>query len=218
MRAFAPWAILFLTLAVLSAVIWRTWLLRSTALIFLALGLVGAVSGRSFDVAVAPNGDAAAVRLADGKLALIGERPNPFQAEQWLRADGDSREMRVLAGEGAVCDKLGCTAKLADGSVMAMILSNAAFEEDCLRADIVITRLRAPAICASPLIIDRKRLAATGAVTLRFVRDGFELTPARSPDEDRPWSRPPRPPRASAPNAEATPDGPSVEGRDARDD
>jgi competence protein ComEC len=218
-RTFAPWAILFLTLAVLSAVIWRSWTLRLTALVFLSIGLLGAVSGEGFDVAVAPNGDAAALRLADGKLALIGERPNPFQAEQWLKADGDSREPRLLSGQGS-CDKLGCTARLADGSVAALVMSYMAFEEDCLRADLVITRLRAPAGCAAPLILDRRSLEATGAVTLRFARDGFAITPSRSPDEDRPWSRPPPPPRSSPQGGEVSPepDAPAIEPRDARDD
>jgi competence protein ComEC len=217
-RAFAPWAIIFLTLAVLSAVIWRSLLLRLTGLLFLALGLVGAVSGEGFDVVVAPDGEAAALRLPDGKLALIGERPNSFQAEQWLKADGDGRELRLLSGGAGPCDKLGCTAKLADGSVVALIARTAAFEEDCLRADLVITRLRAPASCAAPLILDRERLAAAGAVTLRFTKNGFALAASRSPDEDRPWSRPPRPPRASPQGGEAWIDAPSVEPRDARDD
>jgi competence protein ComEC len=205
-RAFAPWAIVFLTLAVLSAVIWRTMWLRLTALVFLAIGLVGAASGTGFDVVIAPTGEAAAGRLADGKLALIGARPNPFQAEQWLRADGDSREARALAGFGNQCDKLGCTAKLADGSIVALVTNHAAFEEDCLRADLVITPLRAPASCAAPLILDRRQLDQTGAVTLRFARDGLAATPSRSPDEDRPWSRPPRPVKATVPDDDASQD------------
>jgi competence protein ComEC len=217
-RAFAPWAILFLTLAVLSAVIWRSWTLRLTALIFLVLGLIGAASGAGFDIAVAPAGDAAALRLADGKLALIGMRPNPFQAEQWLRADGDSREIRQLSGLGSACDKLGCAARLADGSVLALDMSNSAFEEDCLRADIVITPLRAPASCVAPLILDRQRLEATGAVTLRFAGDTYAMTTSRSPDEDRPWSRPPRAARVSSPGNDASPDAPAIDGHETEDE
>jgi len=177
------------------------------------------VSGEGFDVAIAPNGAAAALRLADGKLALIGERPNPFQAEQWLRADGDSRDVHKLGKEGSVCDKLGCTARLADGSVVALVSSYAAFEDDCLRADLVITRLAAPASCVAPLIIDRRRLGATGAVTLRFAGDGFAMTASRSVDEDRPWSKPPRPPRAPRPPADrdAAPELPSGDPREAED-
>jgi competence protein ComEC len=216
-RAFAPWAILFLTLAVLSAVIWRTWTLRLTALIFLALGLLGAMSGEGFDIAVAPTGEAAALRLPGGKLALIGARPNPFQAEQWFRADGDSRETRALLAPGGTCDKLGCAAKLADGSVLALVIGVSAFEEDCLRADIVVSPLRAPASCVAPLILDRRRLEATGAVTLRFAGDNLAMSTARSPDEDRPWSRPPRAAPEPSPESDVSSDSPTIDRREPED-
>jgi competence protein ComEC len=83
--AFAPWAIVFLSLAVLSSVLWRTAMLRATALPLLGIGLFGAAAGPSFDMAVAPTGDAVAYRAADGKLR---------QATKALTKAG--------------CDKLGC--------------------------------------------------------------------------------------------------------------
>ncbi|MFI5014196.1 MAG: ComEC/Rec2 family competence protein [Hyphomicrobiales bacterium] len=216
-RAFAPWAILFLTLAVLSAVIWRTWMMRLTALIFLAFGLVGAVSGQGFDIVIAPTGETAALRLADGKLAVVGARPNPFQTEQWLRADGDGRDPRGPLGRAAVCDKLGCVGKLADTSVLALVSETSAFEEDCPRADIVVSPLRAPSSCAAPLILDRRRLEATGAMTLRFVGGQLAMTSARSADEDRPWSRPPRAPRQPAAGTDVSPEPPITDRRKADD-
>jgi competence protein ComEC len=84
--AFAPWAIVFLTLAVLSSVLWRTALLRATAIPLAAIGLLGAAAGPSFDMAVAPTGDAVAFRAADDKLRVIARSRNSFAAEQWLRA------------------------------------------------------------------------------------------------------------------------------------
>jgi competence protein ComEC len=75
---------------------------------------------------------------------------------------------------------------------VALVSARAAFLEDCARAAIVVTPLRAPEGCAAPLIIDRIRLADTGAVSLRFPKEGGALwTTARGVDEDRPWS--PRP-------------------------
>jgi competence protein ComEC len=203
LRAFAPWSIGFLTLAVLSAVIWRTLPMRLTALIFLALGLVGAMSGEGFDVAVAPAGDTAAVRLSDGRLVAIGSRQNPFDIEQWLRTDGDGREPRELLGQGGSCDQLGCVARLADGSALALVLDVAAFEEDCLRADIIVSPLNAPSTCGTPLILDRGSLAQTGAVTLRLANSGFVASAVRAIDEDRPWSRPPKPAPLSTSSDEA---------------
>jgi competence protein ComEC len=187
-KSFAPWAIVFFTLAVLSAVLWRTWTLRATAIPLVMIGLFGAVSGPRFDIAVAPTGDAAAVRLASGDLGLLGKRPGAFAAEQWLRADADARLVDEAKGAGD-CDDLGCIATAVDGRVIALVNAPGAFLEDCARAAIVITPLHAPDGCAAPIVIDRDTLARTGAVTLRLEKDGgVERTTARAIDEDRPWS------------------------------
>src|SRR6202142_90634 len=45
LSAFAPFALPFLSLAVLSATLWRTWTFRAMAIPFAAIGVVGALSG-----------------------------------------------------------------------------------------------------------------------------------------------------------------------------
>jgi competence protein ComEC len=190
--AFAPWAIVFLSLAVLSSVLWRTAILRATALPLAALGLLGAAAGPSFDMAVAPAGDAVAFRAADERLAVIGRGRNAFSTEQWLRADADGR----LASEAltkANCDKLGCVGHLASGRTVALDLDTKAFAEDCTRADIIVTPRFAPLGCAASIVIDREKLKQTGALTLAFANDGVvQMRAARAADEDRPWSPAPK--------------------------
>ncbi len=88
--AFAPWALPCLAMALLSVVIWQTALLRFTAVPWLVLGLLGAVSGRPADLVVAPTGEAVALRTPDGSLGVLG-KASGFTIEQWLRADGDAR-------------------------------------------------------------------------------------------------------------------------------
>ena len=189
--AFAPWAIVFLTLAVLSAVIWRSWLLRATAIPLVMIGLYGAASGPSFDVAVAATGDVIALRGGDGRLTVLGHRPSLFAAEQWLRADADGRPPRK-AVDSSACDKLGCVGILPDGRAVALVLNRGAFAEDCQRAAVVVTPLFAPPSCAAGLVIDRDRLASTGALTLTGQGDKWQITTARSMDEDRLWSPAPK--------------------------
>jgi competence protein ComEC len=92
LRAFAPYALPFLALAVMSATIWRTWTFRLGAIPLVLIGIVGATQGPRYDVIVAPTGDLAAVRDADGALEVVGKRFNAFAAEQWLTADGDGRD------------------------------------------------------------------------------------------------------------------------------
>ncbi len=190
--AFAPWAIAFLSLAVLSSVLWRTAIFRATALPLAALGLLGAAAGPSFDMAVAPTGDAVAFRAADGRLAVIGRGRNAFTSEQWLRADADGR----VASEALTktnCDKLGCVGYLASGRTVALVLDTQAFAEDCTRADIIVTPRFAPLGCAANIVIDREKLKQTGALTLAFAKDGLvHMRAARAADEDRPWSPAPK--------------------------
>ena len=197
LREFAPWALPFLSLAVLLATIWRTNLFRLTALPFLAVGLIGATHGPRWDVAIQPTGESAAVRDAKGELVTIG-RFSGFTSEQWLRADADGREPR--AARSGLCDKLGCTARQPDGGALALVSDYAALIEDCGRAKIVVTSLYAPWGCKAPLVIDRRKLEEAGAITLRFEGDRTIMQTARATGEDRPWSPAPkrRPARAAA--------------------
>lgn len=189
--AFAPWAIVFLSLAVLSVVLWRTWIFRAMALPLAVVGLLGATSGPTYDVLVAPTGEAVALRGPDGKLVVIGSRPSLFSAEQWLRADADGRAARDSLSKAA-CDESGCIGRLGGGRVLALVLDKEAFAEDCLRAEIVVTPLLAPIGCAAGLVIDRDMLRETGALGLAFAETGLAMHRARAPGEDRPWSPAPK--------------------------
>jgi competence protein ComEC len=91
-RTFAPYALAFLSLAVMSAVLWRSWLFRASAIPLAAIGIIGALNGPRYDAIITPSGDLAAVRAADGKLQIVGRHFNSFTAEQWLAADGDDRD------------------------------------------------------------------------------------------------------------------------------
>lgn len=196
LREFAPWALPFLTLAVLSAVIWRTPVLRATAIPFALIGLFGATQGPRWDVAVQATGESAAIRDPQGRLASIG-RFSGFTTEQWLRADADGREPREA--RGGACDRKGCVAQAQNGAQIALVTETSAFLEDCARAQIVISPLYAPWGCGAPLVIDRRRLAETGGLTLRFEGDRTTIRAARTPGENRPWSRAPRPRVAPTP-------------------
>ncbi len=202
--AFAPWSIVFLSLAVLSAVLWRTWLMKLSALPLLGLGLLGAASAQRFDLAVAPTGEYAALRQADGRLAVLGKHRNAFAAEQWLRADADLRAAPETEAAGR-CDKLGCVGHTRDGAAVALVLDGFAFHEDCARAEVVISPLYAPSYCTPKILLDRRKLTEAGAVTLAFDPKGVEWRTARTPGEDRPWSRAPRR-RMPAPSAARPPE------------
>ena len=195
-RAFAPYALPFLSLAVISAIVWRTWTFRAMAIPFAAIGLVGAFQGPRYDAIIPASGDQVAVRDADGRLIVVGKRFNAFAAEQWLAADGDDRESAAARDPQAGCDRMGCVGDLPEGQSLSLVIDRAAFEEDCARAAIVVSALTAPANCRAPQVFDEKRLAETGAVGLIWDGKQFAIQSDRSTQQDRPWSPAPRRPHA----------------------
>jgi competence protein ComEC len=87
----------------------------------------------------------------------------------------------------------------------------AALEEDCRRAAIVITRLKAPPGCAASLVIDRKALDAHGATALRFRDGAFEVVATRPAGRETAWSGVKAAPPAPAPAPTRTPAKPVPE-------
>ena len=122
---------------------------------------------------------------------------NAFAAEQWLSADGDGRDPAQARSPDAPCDRLGCVADLPEGESLSIVLDRLAFDEDCARAEVVVSALTAPRDCKAKFVLDETALARFGAVGLTWSDDnGFTLTADRSPLENRPWS-PRRSPRAT---------------------
>jgi competence protein ComEC len=195
LRAFAPYALPFLALAVMSATIWRTWTFRLSAFPLALIGIVGATQGPRYDVIVAPSGDLAAVRDADGALEVVGKRFNAFAAEQWLTADGDGRDPAQARAFDAPCDRLGCVAALPEGESLSIVLDRLAFEEDCGRAEVVVSALNAPSGCKAKFLFDEQALSRLGAVGLTWADNGFTLASDRSALKNRPWSPAPEPAR-----------------------
>src|SRR5579863_4165830 len=205
-RAFAPYALPFLSLAVMSAILWRTWTLRAMAIPFALIGVVGAFHGPRYDVIIPPSGDQVALRDADGRLIVVGKRFNAFAAEQWLTADGDDRDPAAARDPDPSCDRVGCVGDLPEGQSLSLVLDRAAFEEDCKRAAIVVSALTAPSSCRA-MLFDERRLASTGAVGLNWDGQRFVAAADRGALEDRPWSPAPKRPiadRVVRPGAGAT--------------
>jgi competence protein ComEC len=75
---------------------------------------------------------------------------------------------------------------------VALVTKREALLEDCERADVLIAPFEAPQSCAAKIVIDRRRLAESGAATLRFTEGGVAWSTARARGEDRPWSRAPK--------------------------
>jgi competence protein ComEC len=184
--AFGPGALLLFAAALLLVSLFAT-PLRWAAVLPAAAGLALAAHPQRFDLYVDREGAGAAVRGRASRLVLLG-RPSAFVIEQWLRADGDARgPSEASLREGIRCDRSGCVARLADGRAVSFVREPSAFEEDCRRAAIVISRLTAPPGCRAALVIDGPALRERGATAVRLSDDGFAIAGSRQAGEARPW-------------------------------
>jgi competence protein ComEC len=138
---------------------------------------------------VAADGQAVAVRGADGRLAIHRTGSDAFAVREWLAADGDERlPTDPSLAKGFRCDDAGCTAELAGGKLVSRVLAADAFQEDCARAAVVVSAREAPPGCQA-LVIDRKVSRAGGAAALERAGERWTVTLARPAGQDRPWAR-----------------------------
>jgi competence protein ComEC len=179
--------------------------LRLVGGVLILLAAIGALRAPLPDVLVAADGQAVAVRAADGRLAVHRTGSDVFAVREWLAADGDARSPTdPTLGESFRCDETGCVAKFADGKLVSHVLAPEAFAEDCIRAAVVVTARDAPPACPA-IVIDRHASRRLGAIALQR-RDGtFDLTAARPAGQDRPW--------AGAQNAPTHAPGPAIRPR-----
>ena len=164
------------------------------------LGVVSVVAGTAVlpfatapDVLIASDGDNVAVRDAGGKLNLLSGRRGRFDAEIWLRRDGDSRAVADVArdrDEGAfVCDSAGCLASVRGRRTLLVARTGEALAEDCGRATVVVDLARGwhPACNGPTLVVTRRMLQKEGAIAIRLDRDGVTWTSVARERGARPW-------------------------------
>ena len=161
--------------------------LRWIALIPAGAGLALAAAPQRYDIYIDREGAGAAIRNTKGKLTLVG-KPSGFVAEQWLRADGDARSVddRSLRKD-AQCDAAGCVVAAGSQRWVAFILDASAFDEDCSRARVIITRLKAPPTCKAGFLLDGDGLSTRGATTIRFMPEAVEVISVKKGMEQLPW-------------------------------
>jgi competence protein ComEC len=189
--AFGTGPLLLVTAGILLVCLLRTRLRWHGAGLILIAALWAVATPRP-DVYVDRDGQAAALRGADGRLSILNGGRDTFAIKEWLAADADARSPRDESLKAGVrCDDIGCIVHLPDGRLASMVLSVEAFAEDCARAALVVSPRPFPG--ASPgdchaLLLDRRTRAGQGAITLYRSGEGFTLRAARPRGYERPWA------------------------------
>ncbi len=188
-------AIVLISLGGLWMALWRTrW--RWFGVLPALAGLVLAFTNTPPDLYIARDGLTVAIRGSDGALRLLRKPSDKYSAEEWLKRDGDDRDIATVIAtpqDGVRCDAEGCVARRRDGLVIASALRPTALDEDCATANIVVSASPARGLCNGPkLVIDRFDVARNGAYAIWFNNARPRIVTVRDVRGARPWSPEPR--------------------------
>jgi competence protein ComEC len=188
-------ALVLVSLGGLWIVIWRRgW--RWLGLLPVVVGITIALVTTPPDILVGRDGETVAVRGHDGLLRLIRQPKDNYTASEWLKRDGDTREIAGTLGtraNGVRCDGDGCTAQAPAGALVAITRRIDALPDDCARAAVVISAVPVRKSCAGPkLVIDRFAVARSGAQAVWLNGKTARIETVQNERGDRPWSQPPR--------------------------
>lgn len=171
--------------------------LRWSGAAVVGLAIVWSLAVTPPDILISAEGRNVAVRGGDGRLRLISTSKDSFTVKEWLAADGDGRgSADPTLAEGASCDDEGCVVKVSGGGLVALTRRPEAIQDDCARAELMVTPWQAPEGCLAQ-VIDQNRLRREGALALWRTpsasrsgasRSGFSVDAARPVGVDRPWS------------------------------
>lgn len=168
--------------------IMTTRMIQIAAMPILIVGALLALTATRPNLILDASGQVAMLRGDDGKLVAVGQRRSAFSMQQWLSSDRDGRKPSdVSLTAGAHCDASGCAAKIG-AERLAVVTLASAFVEDCERATIIVTALRAPAVCwETAEIYDRAYFERFGSTYVygEGAKRRFETT--RNGRENRPW-------------------------------
>lgn len=169
----------------------RRW--RHLGLAAILAGLATVPLSRGPDIIVSEDARLMAVRLSDGRLSLSNAVRERFHAGIWLERAGQSDAEPWPAGGSTpdhrlTCDSLGCVYRVA-GLEIALLRDGQALEEDCRRADILVSAVPVRGRCPHPRpVIDRFDLWRNGATALWVDRDRVRIQTVADGQGNRPWS------------------------------
>jgi competence protein ComEC len=177
-------ALILISLGGLWLAIWRRgW--RWLGLAPVTLGAMLAFSPPLPDMLVAPDGATIAIRGPDGLLHFIRKPLDKYAARDWLRRDGDGRDIEQAVGlPGTHCDGLGCV--VTRNIVIAASLMPEALEEDCRRAKVVVSTAVAMD-CKGPAVVIDQRAAKEGQGWRVTLSPGPSAVSVRQRRGMRPW-------------------------------
>ncbi len=164
------------------------------------LGVLGVVAGgllalasRPPDLLIDARGQIAGIRLDSGGLTLSPWQRDRWITDGWLRTAGQASAApwptAGARGQGGLsCDAEGCLLSR-NGRKVALARRPEALEEDCARADLVLSYPRLERCPNGAPLIGPQALRAAGGLALWLEPAGIRSLSVRAVRGDRPWTR-----------------------------
>jgi competence protein ComEC len=180
-------ALLLISLGGLWLTIWRSrW--RWLGLVPLALGAGLTIFAPLPDMLVASDAMTVAIRGEDGRLHFVKKPLDKYAARDWLRRDGDGRDMEDAVGLPRMqCDGQGCVVNVP--MVIALSQRPEGLEEDCARARIVVSAAQA-LNCKGPALVIDQKAAQEGQGWRVTLSPNPSALSVRNLRGERPWVNP----------------------------
>jgi competence protein ComEC len=148
------------------------------------------------DLLISGDGRHVGLRTADGRLAHSRERVGDYLIGVWSESIGADPDEALWLGQSGLarCSPDACVIDVRRGgrrwralaTTSTALIPRATMAPACAAADIVVSDRRLPGWCRPRwLLLDRRRLGATGAVAIRL--DDGAVATARDTVGDRPW-------------------------------
>ena len=175
--------------------LWRkSWRWFGIAPVLLGIGVAYATTPP--DLLVARDGITVAIRAPDGTLKLFRKAKDNYSASEWLKRDGDSRDIVdaiAAPADGVHCDALGCIARTPGGLLIADVARIDALAEDCASAAILVSAVPTHRKCNGPrLVIDRFDIARNNGYAV-WLGPPLRVETVEQDRGLRPWSTQPKP-------------------------
>ena len=127
------------------------------------------------------------------ELWLSTRQRGRFVSNVWLRRDGQAetptwpRDGEGEPAAGLRCDTLGCIQRRGERTI-AFVRDPRAFDEDCSRADLVVSTVPAWHLCPGPeTVVDRFDLWRDGSHAIWLAPDGVRVESVAESRGKRPW-------------------------------
>lgn len=181
-------SLIMMVFGVLWLVLWRqNW--RYAGFAVIGLAGAGAFVPGAPDILIGDDGAQIAVRSGEARrFSVLASNPDSFTVSRWLESDGDSRTGEAVTADAFSCDSHACIAHLPDGGVLAVVKHRSALEEECGKAEILVTAFRLKRPCDGPrLVLDARQLKRHGAHAIWLGDNGLSIRSVRPEPGARPW-------------------------------